>query len=121
MTQPWWMIADIGGTNARFWAVSPQTVAPLWQGHYLVGEYPNFSDVLDQVLIDLKVDQALSDRPEQACFAVACPTDLDRMVFTNSHWNFTRSELVAALGGSQVSVMNDFVAVAQAHQAQRAR
>ena len=91
MTQPWWMIADIGGTNARFWAVSPQTVAPLWQGHYLVGEYPNFSDVLDQVLIDLKVDQALSDRPEQACSAVACPTDLDRMVFTNSHWNFTRS------------------------------
>ncbi|MDA7591807.1 glucokinase [Pseudomonadales bacterium] len=112
MIQPWWMIADIGGTNARFWAVSPQTVAPLWQGHYLVGEYPNFSDVLDQVLIDLKVDQALSHWPERACFAVACPTDLDRMVFTNSHWNFTRSELVTALGGSRVSVMNDFVAVA---------
>jgi len=32
MTQPWWMIADIGGTNARFWAVSPQTVAPPMAG-----------------------------------------------------------------------------------------
>jgi glucokinase len=112
MTQPWWMIADIGGTNARFWAVSPHSVAPLWQGHYLVDEHPNFSDVIDQVLIEIKADQDLSPWPERACFAVACPTDLDRIVFTNSHWNFSKMELVAALGESQVSVINDFVAVA---------
>ena len=64
------------------------------------------------MLFDLKVDQALRHGPERACFAVACPTDLNRMVFTNSHWNFKLSELVTALGGSRVSVMNDFVAVA---------
>lgn len=110
----WWLVADIGGTNARFWAVSPGSIEPVWQGYYLVSEYPEFGDVLTHALQDVAV--ALDDvvPPEKVCFAVACPTNLDRFVFTNSHWNFSMGEVVDKTGCQLVSVINDFGSVARA-------
>ena len=55
----WWLVADIGGTNARFWAVSPGSIAPVWPGSYLVSESPDFGHVLTHALPDVAV--SLSD------------------------------------------------------------
>ncbi len=110
----WWLVADIGGTNARFWGVTPGSIEPVWQGYYLVNEYPEFADVLTHALQDVAVALDANVSPQKVCFAVACPTVLDRFVFTNSHWNFTIEEVIEKTGCSLVSVINDFGSVARA-------
>ncbi len=69
----WWLVADIGGTNARFWAVSPGSIEPVWQGYYLVSEYPEFGDVLTHALQDVAV--ALDDvrAPRKSLFCGCLP------------------------------------------------
>ncbi len=50
--------------------------------------------------------------PASACFAVACPADVEEIAFTNSHWHFTKAELKKLLGCQNLHVINDFEAVA---------
>jgi len=114
MTQAWSLIADIGGTNARFWAVPEGSEAPLWHQQFLVSDYPAFASVMHQVAAEIAATEMLSSHPSSACFGVACPTDVDRDVFTNSHWNFTKIDIERQWGGCPVFVINDFVAVAHA-------
>ena len=53
MTQAWSLIADIGGTNARFWAVAEGSEAPLWHQQFLVSDYPAFASVMHQVAAEI--------------------------------------------------------------------
>ena len=110
----WWLVADIGGTNARFWALAPGTDQPFWACQYLVEDCPDFLTVITHTLAELADSTKAVGPPERACFAVACPTDIERMVFTNSHWNFSAAELESALPGCSVEIINDFAAVAHA-------
>ena len=112
MLEQWSLIADIGGTNARFWVVPEDSISHQWAKQYLVNEFPSFPDVLRQVLADIAESRLFTTLPSRACFAVACPTDVDRIVFTNSHWNFSKDEVAKLLGGCWVVFINDFVAVA---------
>ena len=100
------LIADIGGTNARFALVEPDG-AVADERHLLVRDYPG----------PARRDRGLSRRPAgstEAVIAVATPVETDEIGFTNSPWRFSISGLKARLGLRELAVINDFVAQALA-------
>jgi glucokinase len=107
---PWVLIADIGGTNARFAAVSRSTGvagAPVilpTKGH------PTFLDAYEMVLASLR------DRPGLCgmVLAVAGPIDAGRVKLTNADWHIDTAAIAATTGVAAVEVINDFEALALA-------
>lgn len=101
------LIADIGGTHARFALVRdgqpPADVMVL-----RCGDYPGPAEAARAYLTVVGVDV----RPSRAAFAVASPVLDDHVAFTNSHWDFSISSVHEALGVERFDVINDFTAVA---------
>ena len=109
------VVADIGGTNARFgWLAGPgERVA-----HVHTLPVPDFAGLAQavQAYLDL-VSGVLGtryQRPSQAAFAVATAVTEDRVDFTNSHWSFSRAAVQAELSLDALLVINDFEALALA-------
>ncbi|GII57211.1 glucokinase [Planotetraspora thailandica] len=103
MTLPW-LVADIGGTNARFGLVTelggpPENVAVL-----NVAKHPSLADAVAAYL----ADHAGGVRPGAACLAIAGPVENDRYRLTNAGW----SGSVTELGIPHVDLLNDFEALA---------
>jgi glucokinase len=101
------LIADIGGTNARF---------ALWDGHQ-----PNAVEVLapddfrtpaDAVREYLsRVGKSL-DELDAVCLACAGPVQGDHFRFTNNAWSLNRGQFCEELGLRQLTLINDFAAQA---------
>ncbi|GII03682.1 glucokinase [Planobispora takensis] len=103
MTLPW-LVADVGGTNARFGLVtepggSPGAVAVLAGKDH---------DGLPEAVAAYLADHAGGVRPGAACVAIAGPIDGDRYRLTNAGW----SGSVRDLGIEHVELLNDFEALA---------
>jgi len=108
-----WLVADIGGTNARFgWldagsaAVEHVDTLPA-AGH--AGPAQAAAAYLQQLA------HRLGSRwraPRAAAFAVATAVGGDRIEFTNSHWAFSRRETQRELGLEELLLLNDFEALA---------
>lgn len=106
------LVADIGGTNARFgWLAAPgagvQHVKKL-----AVPDHPAPIDAARAYLDDLAKELPDYRQPRQAAIAVATAVVGDRVAFTNSHWTFSRQALQAGLGLQGLQVLNDFEALA---------
>ncbi len=108
-----WLVADIGGTNARFgWLAEGAREL----GHVATlpaAGYPGPADAAASYLAALA--QTLGDvyrPPRAAAFAVATAVADDRITFTNSTWAFSRREAQTALGLDALLVLNDFEALA---------
>jgi glucokinase len=99
------LIADVGGTNARF-ALVEGDGQPREERTLAVADHPG--------MVEAALAYLGKRRVEEAVFAVATPVEADAVKFTNSHWAFRVSGLPAALGGARVAVINDFVAQAEA-------
>ncbi|WGF86441.1 glucokinase [Marinivivus vitaminiproducens] len=99
------LIADIGGTHARF---------ALSDGEGDVGE----SEVLAVADYDGPVAAARSylkgRTADEAVFAVALPVAADRVKLTNADWDFSIRAVQSDLGLTRLAVINDFVAQALA-------
>lgn len=112
------LIADIGGTNARF-ALVPlgDLVETLHLGHicYItslsVKAFANIDDAISHYLSSLPATVA---RPVHAVMAIACPTDQDTIRMTNTDWVFSVSALKAHMRFDSLAFINDFFAVASA-------
>ncbi len=102
------LIADIGGTNARFAIARNGTYDRLI--HVEVARYKSLRDALLDYLNDLPPAMW----PSQAAIAVAGPVLGDRIALTNLSWSFSISELKQSLGLNDFKVFNDFVATAMA-------
>ncbi|GHC18294.1 glucokinase [Aidingimonas halophila] len=109
MTRPA-LIGDIGGTNARFALVRPDTFAPYDIQTLPCADYPSLIEAVQEYLgrLGLKGDSA----PREACLAFACPIDGDRVKMTNNHWAFSRREVQHTLGLDLFKIINDFTAQA---------
>ena len=103
------LIADVGGTNARFALVEVGSLNPTQVVNLAVEESPNID-----VAIESYLQQIGSDVPERVCIAIACPTHLDMISMTNSGWKFSKSELQAKFDFKTLSVINDYAAMAYA-------
>jgi len=108
-----WLVADIGGTNARFgWLASGagpvEYVATIpAAGH--AGPAEAAQDYLQQLAQRLGTGY----RPPRAgALAVATAVGGDRVEFTNSGWAFSRHDTQRALGLDELLLLNDFEALA---------
>ena len=107
------LVADIGGSNARFGWVAPgaATVSHVRTlpvaAHAGVGEAARA--YLDRLATELGGDYRA---PGRAAFAVATAVGGDRVEFTNSPWSFSCAAVQAALGLEALLVLNDFEALA---------
>ncbi|WP_148253044.1 glucokinase [Aidingimonas lacisalsi] len=109
MTRPA-LIGDIGGTNARFALVTPDTFAPYDIQTLPCADYPSLVEAVQDYLNRLGFGEDAT--PREACLAFACPIDGDRITMTNNHWAFSRQRVQDALGLELFKVINDFTAQA---------
>ena len=113
MSEPSWnLVADIGGTNARFAALLEGQLEGEFEFHHSVEEYPLFSDLIVKLRAEIAAETGLTAAPKVVCLAVACPADVEYISFTNSHWEFTKTQLLEWFGCQRLVVINDFEAVA---------
>jgi glucokinase len=103
-----WLVADIGGTNARFGLVTAPGGAP---SHVEVLRCAHYPDLVDAVEAYLAKEKGVG-RPTAACVAVAGPVGGDTFRLTNAAWNFSVSAARRALGLEHLSLVNDFGALA---------
>lgn len=102
------LVADIGGTNARF-AISD--IDELTIQHFAAFRCNAFASLPDAIRAYLN---SVPHRPRMACLAIAGPTSGERLGLTNLPWSFTRAELRDATGCEHLHVVNDFEALAMA-------
>ncbi|HCR33621.1 MAG TPA: glucokinase, partial [Stenotrophomonas sp.] len=105
------LVADIGGTNARFALADTSLDAPLQQDsirEYAVAEFPSLGDAARYYL-----EQA-GATARRGVFAVAGRVDGDEARITNHPWVISRSRTAAMLGFDELHLINDFAAQAMA-------
>ena len=114
------IIADIGGTNARF-ALAPIKArkpgealqlneSELVEAKTLNGaDYENIDGAIQAYLDQLPEHIT---RPVHGVMAIACPTDEDQITMTNHTWAFKVSEIKAQLGFEFLQFINDYNALA---------
>lgn len=101
------LIADIGGTHARF-AVCRPGASPPEPTVYVCGQYRDIGLALAVFLEAEKSHGA----PDDAALAVAGPVIGGTIAMTNHPWRFEAEELRRSLGLPRLRVVNDFTAIA---------
>jgi glucokinase len=103
------LLADVGGTNARF-AWQACAGAPLEDQITLP---TSGYDTLEAAMRDYlgRIDRA---RPVECAVAIANPVIGDQVSMTNHHWSFSISALRASMAFERLEVLNDFTALALA-------
>ncbi len=103
------LLADVGGTNARF-AWQSAAGAPIENQITLpCADYASLEAALRDYLARIERPQ-----PEVCAIAIANPVYGDRVQMTNHHWSFSIGALRQALGFARLEVLNDFTALALA-------
>lgn len=103
------LLADIGGTNARFaWqagsGATPEALETLACADYATLE----------LAMQAYLERVQRPRPLLAALAIANPVHGDRVRMTNHHWSFSIAELRQRMGLQRLEVLNDFAALALA-------
>jgi glucokinase len=101
------IVADIGGTNARFCRVD---LTSLQMDNVVVYPCADFAS-LSLALNYYRTEQQLQYISDVAV-AIACPVQGDVIKMTNFHWEFSIQAVKAELGLRHFVVLNDFTAVA---------
>jgi glucokinase len=107
------LLADIGGTNARFGLqlAAGQPVTSLRQ--LPVADFAGPAEAAQSYLAQVSAILGAPPAPPRwAALAVATAVGEDRVAFTNSHWDFSRRAVQQALGLDGLLVLNDFEALA---------
>lgn len=103
------LVADIGGTNARF------ALAEITAGHPMLSrvqvlsciDYPTLEEAIESYLRRQGYSECTA-----ACFAIAAPLTQRIVPFTNNHWVLDQDRLPARQGFKQFKLVNDFTAMA---------
>lgn len=102
------LLADIGGTNARFAVLAEGKVGPI--AHMAVSDYGSFREALGVYLTSVPE----ADTIRSTVLAASGTIRNDRCTLTNNRWVIDATELRAAHRLSTVRLLNDFEAVAWA-------
>ena len=107
------LLADIGGTNARFaLETSPGRVTLI--DVLPCAAYPTLAEALQAYLASPAVQAAGFGTIRNAALAIANPVTGDQVSMTNHHWAFSIAALREACGFEVLMVVNDFSALARA-------
>ncbi len=103
------LVADVGGTHARF-ASQFAPGAPLVEtGRYACADFPSLQDALRH-----HIDTRRLPQPAEAAIGIATPITGDAVRMTNNAWSFSIAQMKASLGLQRLLVINDFTALALA-------
>ncbi len=100
------MLADLGATNARFALLSAGKVESIKV--LKVSDFPSLSAAIGAYLDEVEPQKP----PRRAALAIACPVHEDQIEMTNHAWSFSKSTLQEQLALDDLTVINDFAAVA---------
>src|SRR5919197_3573180 len=101
------LVADIGGTNARFALIGPDG-APTGLRVFEARDFPTIEQAIETYLAEAGAEI------RRAAIAVASPVTGDRITLTNSPWRFSTAALQARFQWERLAVLNDFGATALA-------
>jgi len=109
------LVADIGGSNARFGIAAGRTDGPegfeiVHQKTLQVASHTTFEGALAAFLAEAPV------KPISCCVAAAGPTIGRTLQMSNAPWFLDADAIAARFGWQEVEVINDFVAMARACQ-----
>ena len=108
-----WLVADIGGTNARFGWVTGSDTGVEHVHRLPVPDHAGPVEAVRAYLAHLADVLGNAYRPpRRAAFAVATAVAGDQIELTNSAWNFSRAAVQAELGLDALIMLNDFEALA---------
>ena len=102
------LVADIGGTNARFALVHGPHGAPQQIQTLATNRFPDIAAAIDHYLADK------GTRPFEGAIAIASPVTGDQVRMTNHAWEFSIEATRARLGFDRLLLLNDFTALAMA-------
>lgn len=114
MTRPFALLADIGGTHARFALADLTLPEALVDASVRQFEVARFASVDDAAHHYLEQVQTADGRVEHGVFAVAGRIEGDQARITNHPWLISRQATQAALGLRHLRLVNDFAAQAMA-------
>lgn len=103
------LIADIGGTNARFAIVVDSYAEPRVFASIKTADYETLEDAIQTHVLD-----HTSLLPRVAILAVAGPVGTEEIDLTNAHWVIRPRPMMEQLGLEEVIVLNDYAAQALA-------
>lgn len=101
------IVADIGGTNARFSRLRLSDLSLDQVQVYPCARFASLADALQHY----RQEEQLLDL-QHVAIAIACPVQGDVVKMTNFHWQFSIQQMQADLQLATLLVMNDFTAVA---------
>ena len=108
-----WLVADIGGSNARFGYILQNDMLVQYVRTIPVASHPDPVSAANAYLSEIAaLLGAQFQAPRKAAFAVATAVAGDKVEFTNSHWSFSKAEVQANLKLDAFLVLNDFEALA---------
>ncbi len=103
------LIADIGGTHARFALVDNTEGVPFEAKALNCSDYATLVDAVESYLSDVS-----SPRPNRAGFSIATAVEKDQLMMTNHIWNFSIRQTRKSLRLKSLKVFNDYAALALA-------
>ena len=106
-SEPVRLIADIGGTNARFALLTDGSDIPCHEQVLAGRDYPDIVTAIETYL-----SRVGGSRPQTAAIAIANPITGDWIKMTNHSWAFSIEQTRRQLGLDQFLVLNDFTALA---------
>ncbi|MVU82599.1 glucokinase [Nocardia sp. ET3-3] len=104
------LVADIGGTNARFGLTTGARSEPQEVRILRSNDYPDLVTAIEDYLSRIPD----LETPVAACVAVAGPVDGDRVRLTNARWDISIADTRERLGFQHFEVINDLAALALA-------
>ncbi len=108
-----WLVADIGGTNARFGWLAEGASSVAHVTTLSVADHVGPAEAARAYLGQLAgVLGTAAVAPRAAALAVATAVGQDQVALTNSGWAFSRSATQRDLGLDELLVLNDFEALA---------
>ncbi|GHB44920.1 glucokinase [Pseudovibrio japonicus] len=99
------LVADIGGTNARFALIEGPNAPSKFCGQEGTKAHATIQDAIRAGVLE----QGYA-APRSAVLAVAAPVSSDRIALTNAPWVIEPPALIRELGLEQVVMLNDFEA-----------
>jgi len=109
-----YLVADIGGTNARFGLVTQPIIAGNRFQIEEIQKYPSKQFVGIAQAVQHYMNTLGTLRIKGACIAVAGPAETDNILLTNLNWHFSINQLKQDLKLEELKVINDFAAYALA-------
>jgi len=104
------LIADIGGTNARFALLH----GAQWRNELVLAcaDYPDIVSAVEHYFRQVGV--SATGRPREAAMAIAGPISGDIIRMTNHVWQFSAAQIRTKLNLDRLIFLNDFTALAMA-------